>query len=162
MAVTYEAIATNTLGSNQTSVTFNSLGAYTDIIIVTKATYATTLDASMLLTFNGDTGSNYSATNLAGNGSAASSGRRTSATSIEFDRASNTVPSAGITHIMNYGNSTTYKTILSRFNTSNSVLGVWLGLWRNTAAITSLTITGSSGVSFATGSTFTLYGIKAE
>jgi hypothetical protein len=161
MAVTYEAIATNTLVSNQASVTFSSLGAYTDIIIVTKATYATTLDASMLLTFNGDTGSNYSATNLVGDGTNASSGRRTNANSIEFDRASNTVPNAGITHIMNYRNSTTYKTIISRFNITNTVMGAWLGLWRNTAAITSLTITGASGVSFATGSTFTLYGIKA-
>ena len=163
MPSTYEKIATYTAPSSQASYTFSSIpSTYTDLVLITDVKYATALDASLLLTFNGDTTTNYSATNIAGDGSTATSGRRTSVNSIEFARASNTVSTTGITHIFNYANTTTFKTILSRGGTSNVVVVGWVGLWRKTPeGITSMTITGASGVYFATGSTFNLYGIKA-
>jgi hypothetical protein len=68
---------------------------------------------------------------------------------------------------MNYSNSTTYKTWLVRNN--NQETGTYVGteaivgLAQLTAAITSITIGTASGgtdYNFASGSTFTLYGIK--
>ena len=70
---------------------------------------------------------------------------------------------SAIINIQNYSNTTTYKTILGRAN--NAVTGVTetVGLWRSTSAITSMTLLQSYGSDlFKTGSTFTLYGIKAE
>jgi hypothetical protein len=68
-----------------------------------------------------------------------------------------------IMDIENYSNSTTYKTTLSRINNAGGTTGVGaeanVGLWRSTAAITSITIGGQTG-NLSTGSTFTLYGIK--
>jgi hypothetical protein len=65
----------------------------------------------------------------------------------------------GITHFMNYSNTTTYKTALTR---SNSPYGTEaaVNLWRNTSAITSITLFIQSSTLNA-GTTFTLYGIAA-
>ena len=61
---------------------------------------------------------------------------------------------------MNYSNSTTYKTEISRSNTAASSVLARAMMWRNTAAINQLIIKQSSG-NFNTGATFTLYGITA-
>jgi hypothetical protein len=60
---------------------------------------------------------------------------------------------------MNYANTSTYKTVLTRSNKYDRV-GAIVGLWRSTAAINSITLTAYSNT-YAIGSTFTLYGIAA-
>ena len=62
--------------------------------------------------------------------------------------------------IMNYSNATTFKTCLVRAGAANNSTLATVGLWRNTAAITSVSIT-CDGANFVIGSTFSLYGIKA-
>jgi hypothetical protein len=63
-------------------------------------------------------------------------------------------------HFMNYSNTTTNKTVLGRSSAASGFVEAAVGLWRNTSAITSITAT-TGGQSYQTGSTFTLYGIKA-
>ena len=161
---TYTPIATNTLGSSAATVTFSSIaGTYTDLVIVADAIASTT--ANYELTFNGDAGSNYSRTYLTGSGSAASSGRASNQTFIRCDQGgflpTATWGSPLRVFVMNYSNSTTYKTALTRSDgASASGTGAVVALWRNTAAITSLTLA-CSGATFSTGSIFTLYGIAA-
>jgi hypothetical protein len=167
---TYEPIETYTLGSTTSSVTFGAGGTipqtYTDLIIVTNFEAASTTIVTPSIRFNGDTGTNYSNTTLYGQGS--------SATSVRFSNRNKGFLgdfAAGVTSdnfipyiisINNYSNSTTYKTFLCRYNQINSSsgeVGATVGLWRNTNAITSVTITSDGGQNFAIGSTFTLYGI---
>jgi len=167
MPTTYTPIATTTLGSNQASVTFSPIsGSYTDLVIVTSAGNSTSNYYDILVTFNSDTGSNYSRTRLYGNGTSAVSTRDTNQSSIVVGSMSGNVStngySTGIYHINNYSNSTTYKTILARQNSPLSTVFAIAGLWRNTSAITSITMTGEGGTNFASGSTFSLYGIKSE
>ena len=167
MAKTYEPIATTTLGSAAASYTFSSIpSTYTDLVLVAANLVATTGNPNVNLQFNGDTSTNYSATILEGTGSAAQSARKTSTTQIvEGNNVSlgGSNPSTIIYQIMNYSNTTTYKTALIRNNELSATypgVGAVVGLWRNTAAITSVSLTiGSS--TFAAGATFTLYGIKA-
>jgi len=171
MPATYEPIATTTLGSATASVTFSSLGSYTDIVLVCSVQSASSGDARINIRLNSDSGSNYSGTFLSGDGSTAGSGRDTSRTSI--DGTGVTVPASGtsfapyIYQIMNYGNSSTYKTVLCRGNNTTAQTGqqIWaaasVSLWRSTAAITTIYIFDLTGKNFNTGSTFTLYGIKA-
>jgi hypothetical protein len=112
------------------------------------------------LTFNGDTASNYSSTYIIGNGSAASSGRTSSAANIAVAYDANTETFTDIFNIQNYANTTTYKTVLNRHSVAGTRAEALVGLWRKTPeAITSLTMTSSGN--YATGTTFTLYGIKA-
>ena len=162
MPSTYEPIATQTLGSAAASVTFSSISAsYTDLVLIVNISGST--DINVQMQFNGDTGSNYSTTVLGGSGSAAGTDRYSNQSHIQINyqafltAAFNT---NSIINIQNYSNATTYKTSLSRFNNASNGVDAVVGLWRNTAAITSVLLKTHTGT-FATGSTFTLYGIKA-
>lgn len=164
---TYEPIATTTVsGSNSSSVTFSSLGSYTDIIAIIRVIGATDY-ASLFLRFNSDTGSNYSSTSLYGSGTAASSGRDTSAVRMRiawpYQGTGTDKISFSKVHIFSYAGSTN-KTILAEgANDQNAAGDVdrFVGLWRNTSAITSITFDTGGSTAFKIGSTFTLYGIKA-
>jgi hypothetical protein len=159
MPQTYTPIATTTLASTSTSVTFSSIaGTYTDLVLVTNGN--TAANSNTYLQFNGDTGTNYSITRMSANGSATSA-RTTSATKINLDAFgfyTVAVTANKIISIQNYSNTTTNKTVLVRANSSSGVDAI-VGLYRSTAAITSLTFTTDSAMQI--GSTFTLYGIKA-
>ena len=169
MASTYTPIATTTLGSNQATVTFNSFSGYTDLVLVAniKHSFGTTGDVFVDgIQFNSDTGTNYSYTRLYGNGTSAGSDRNSNVTGISYDatRSSESYFATNIIQIQNYSNSTTYKTVLVRGNSaSGTSVGTeaTVGLWRNTAAITSITINATGAYTIQSGSTFTLYGIKS-
>jgi hypothetical protein len=167
MPITYEPIATNTLGSAAATVTFSTIsGAYTDLVLVTNLK-TTTTSQEVTVKINNDTGSNYSLTNLRGDGSTAASLRRSSQTvgNISKEISPNTAfEFVSVSTFMNYSNATTYKTWLSRNNRASASNApgteALVGLWRSTSAITELVI-GITGGNFDTGSTFTLYGIKS-
>ena len=155
---TYTPIATTTLGSNQSSVTFSTIsGSYTDLVLVFNGTI-TTGDDTWGLQFNSDTGSNYSSTALYGDGSSAGSNRTSSQTKANSSY-SGTSNSTTIIQLQNYANSTTYKTGLVR-NNGGGFVSARVVLWRSTSAITSI-VASPNTYQFATGSTFTLYGIAA-
>ena len=159
---TYTPIATTTLGSAQSSVTFSSLGSYTDIRIV-----ASMQDSNQygLLRFNSDSGSNYSRTWVYGDGTNAVSNRTSNATSAYWGAtASGSEFLLNDFNIMNYGNSTTNKTMLVRQTqgSSGGQAGAYVYLWRSTSAITSISFISATGAAtIAAGSTITLYGIQA-
>ena len=158
MAATYTPIASITLGAAAPSVTFSSIPqTYTDLVLVTN-TISPSDGSAITLQFNSDTATNYSTTFVYGNGTSAISARTTSSTSIYVGR-SFTEFSPGITNIMNYSNSTTNKTVLSRGNAAGSLTILYAGLWRSTSAVTSINLSNQGSVNFSIGSTFNLYGI---
>jgi hypothetical protein len=163
MASTYEKIATTTLGSAGT-VTFSSIpGTYTDIVLISSAKNSSRAGGTYQIVINSDTASNYSATYMQGTGAGANSGRFTNNTVAYTSRSSDPSGSEyapGIVHFMNYSNTTTYKTLLSRGNEASATTIAFVNLWRSTSAITSISIN-SGNANFNSGSTFTLYGIKA-
>ncbi len=162
MTATYEKIATTTLGSAAASYTFSSIsGAYTDLVLVVNAG-ASSPSYDYAMRFNGDSGNNYSVTRLRGNGSTASSLRTTNNSFMNSTALPSDVSANFITSIQNYSNTTTYKTALIRANNAAGATEAVVGLWRNTAAITSITISPEFLVNLLAGSTLTLYGIKAE
>jgi hypothetical protein len=159
MPSTYEPIATQTLGSAAASVTFSSItGTYTDLIIICNMSN-TVGNIDFTLRFNGDSGTNYSKTQLFGTGSAAGSNNQSGATFFGGVGIIGTTIGTSIIHLNNYSNTTTNKTILARGNGENFVMAN-VGLWRNTSAINEVII-GTVSNNISAGSTFTLYGIKA-
>ena len=160
MPATYEPIATTTLGSAATTITFSSIAAsYTDLRLVLVSSDG--VGSSITMRFNSDTASNYSRTILNGNGTSAVTALTSNATSINIAPNNATAGLFGLytIDVFSYAGSTN-KTVLS----TNSVdqngsgqVGRLVGLWRNTAAITTITLTDSSN--FAIGTTATLYGI---
>ena len=158
---TYEPIATSTVsGTTTNTVTFSSIpSTYTDLVLIDNGKLDTS-DNSYFMTFNGDTATNYSTTYIIGSGTAASSGRAATQARILISRATNSNFSSGKTFINNYKNTTAYKTTLCIGGSSTSYVITTVGLWKSTAAITSLSL--SSGAQyFVAGTTFTLYGIAA-
>jgi len=164
MTATYEKIATTTLGSAQATVTFTSItGTYTDLVLITNSATGSN-DIDMYIQVNSDTASNYSWTRLLGTGSSALSSRGSSSNlgyRVGNMSGSNVGENNVIVQFQNYSNTTTFKTVLTRGNNPANLVEAFVGLWRSTSAITSMDIKTQSG-NFSIGSTFTLYGIKAE
>jgi len=157
-----------TLTSNQTSVTFSNIDqSYTDLRLVINSQNVNST-YQPYIQFNADTGTsttNYSTTSLQGNGSTTAANRHTS----NFGWYPVPGPGVGTTgnfqpwavYITSYSNATTYKSAVSRFNNPASIVVANAHTWRQTAPITSITITAeSSAGSLVVGSTFALYGIS--
>jgi len=155
---TYVALDTKTIGTAVSSVTFTSIpSGYTDLVMVINGTTAS--DGSYRFQCNGDTATNYSSTLLYGNGTSAISLRGSNETSGAGGR-SGTSNSTSIIQFMNYANTNTFKTVISRGNNPGAILTAQVSLWRNTSAITSILIS-SEGGNLQVGSTFTIYGIAS-
>ncbi len=165
---TYSTIATQTLGSAASSVTFSSIPQnFTDLILVSNQFYVST-GGDRSATFqvgNGsvNTGSNYGWTFLdtypgtisSGNSNNQPNGLHSYTASIPT-----TIPLTCTMQLMNYSSTATNKSFLNRFSASNTITGAYVNIWQQTTAINIITIT-AGGANFATGSSFTLYGIAA-
>lgn len=165
MTATYEKIATNTLGSAASSVTFSSItNSYTDLILVTADIINSTNVLGMYIQFNSDTNSNYSRAFMEGTGSSVVTSTNNNQNSMMLGRSYGGDRTMNIFQINSYSNSTTFKTVLCRYGSggTSSAVGLGAGLWRSTSAINSITIGLESGANMSSGCTFTLYGIRAE
>jgi len=163
MPVTYKPIATQTLGSN-TTVTFSSIPqTYTDLILVING-LSNVNEGAEYQVGNGsvDTGTNYSRTRIMGDKTTASTFRATGQDRFLCDGFSTSFSYASmqIVHFMGYSNTSTYKTVLFRGNSTKTYLLAQVGLWRSTSAINTIKVSGYSG-NLGSGTTVTLYGIKA-
>jgi hypothetical protein len=156
---TYTPLATVTLGSSASSVTFSSIPAtYRDLILVVDPT--TAAESRLHLRFNGDSGNNYNFVRAVGY-----SGGTFSDTSSNVSEIRNTIEfnlrGPGISHIMDYSATNKHKTVLQRGNSkTGDEPSMGAGRWANTAAITSI-FCGLNTSTFSSGSRFDLYGVIA-
>lgn len=158
---TYEPIATTTLGSAQSSVTFSSISSsYTDIVVVIDGT-ATTSFGQLQMRINGDTGTTYSTAYFWGTGSAAVSDRDSNISGGMNPGFIGTGQGNNIFHIQNYANTTNNKVVIARSSVPGNRVAITTNLWRSTSAITEVRFNILGGDTFASGTTFTLYGIAA-
>ena len=167
MASTYEPIAALSVTTPTDPVTFSSIpGTYTDLVLVFSPV-ATAGNYDFSIRYNSDTNANYSYQGIyfnADNSSVPYASRANNTTFIATGTNVATVnPFPGIIHIQDYANATTYKTSISRISRETYANAVVVGMWRNTAAITSIscTLTGGGSTTFKAGTVITLYGIKA-
>jgi hypothetical protein len=161
---TYILLNQITLAADSASVTFSNIPQnYGDLVLVMNVNQAggtSSMGGSMRL--NGDTGSNYSWVVMTGNGSSASSG---SGADTEFRDMYffESVIGAHIFQIMDYSATDKHKTLLARANVASFLTRASAGRWANTAAVNSISAYPQTGFgrTFASGSTFSLYGIVA-
>lgn len=164
MSATYEPIATHTTTSNVTSYTFNTIpSTYADLVVVVVGESTRTDNGrGTFINFNGDNGNNYAFTLISGNGSTTTAERVGGYSGIigmslaRFGYG----PCTNIAHIMSYANTNVYKSVVFSYGLEHNRVDKGLGLWRNTNAINSITI--SVGLnSIAAGTSMSIYGIKA-
>jgi hypothetical protein len=164
-------IASVTLAVAADPISFTNIPQiYQDLMFVINArgTKAATLE-NLVVYPNGLGGTtNASDTRLIGDGSSATSVRSTNQPYNFLGNIPSASSTAGIfgateVHVLNYTNTTTFKTFLNRSasdlnGSGNTILNV--GLWRSTAAITSFDIYAESA-NYLAGTSITLYGIRA-
>ena len=161
---TYEPIATVSLGGVNIA-TFSSIpNTYTDLRVVVVAKHSS--QGILKMYFNSDNGApyNYSHTNLKGNGLTASSSRdqNTDGIYVNFNQnLSTTYFGLAEVDIFSYAGSTNKTALFSSSGeyVSRNEITRGVGLWRNTAAITSVSFSVSNNA-YDSGSTASLYGIK--
>jgi len=167
----FEAIASTSISSTTATITFSSIPSSYEHLQI--RVYARNSDSAsnrfMTLTFNSDTGTNYTRHYLEGNDSNLSAVGTLGETSCTVGRmaansaAANTFGSA-IIEIVDYASANKYTTVraFGGFDTSNTTgyLQFASGLWLNTAAVSTITLGFTSG-SFLSGSTASLYGLRS-
>jgi hypothetical protein len=169
MPSTYTLISSNVLGTTAASVTLSSIpSTFTDLVlrISARGNVASSI-VQLNLTINGQTGTPYSYSYMLGNGGSPSAsagtnqpfvfsgfGNGSTGTANYFGSAEIYIPS----YTASRNKPMSYFTIQEN-NTTTARIIAGAGYWRNTSAITSLTITPDSD-SWIAGSSFYLYGIK--
>ena len=163
-------ISTVTVGAGgASSIDFTSIPAtYTDLkVVISGRTNRATVQDSIQVQFNSDTGNNYSYRRLYGASGTASSDTNTgdsNATAGYINGNSGTANTFGNCefYVANYAGNT-YKSIssygVSENGGSASSIGTTGSMWSNTSAITSMTIKGGTGANFQQYTTAYLYGI---
>lgn len=155
------AIATTTLGSAASTITFSSISSsYTDLRLVIVAT-ATSTSNNVNIRLNNDSGSNYSITRLSTNGSTVTTQRFSNRTQIDSSLLGfqDTTPILLQLDVFSYTGSTNKTVLLSQSedNNGSGQVGKAVSLWRNTAVVNRIDIICTQNMD--AGSTATLYGI---
>ena len=169
MALTYIPINSQVLESTQATVTFTSIPqTYTDLVLVVNG-YTTHTDdgARGYIQFNSDTGSNtnYSDVYIGVTATTKQTNKDVNAAYIAYGVLGNSSarPALVEINIMNYRNTSSWGLVLCKSGkystTASGNFGTrWTcGTWRNTAAITDITL--KCDTAYVAGTIFSLYGI---
>lgn len=166
----YESIQTYTVGAGgQASITFSSIPSTYKHLQVRGIARTSNTEINLQIRLNGDTGGNYMAHNLQGDGSTAGGySSSTGGTNMFLLRvATNSTTAgtfgAGVIDVLDYANTnknTTLRSLTGYDANGSGFINLLSGLWLNTAAVNSIQIYNAGGANLAEYSTFALYGVK--
>lgn len=171
MAATYTLISSSILSTAAGSFTFSSIPTTYNNLLIKTSTRASGSDYRIFgaLRFNSDTANNYSDTYLEKADNTPLSSRHNDisfsyniespaalATADVFNSGEIYIPNYTLSEYKQYSEFTVGEIATTLNQHSVSVAD----LWRNTAAITSITLFPGGGWNFVSGSSFYLYGIK--
>ncbi len=168
MILLQRVVATGT----ENSLSFTSIDqSFRNLLILGthgNVTTSTTTAHQLYMRFNGDTGANYSSTNVGsyGGGTGFGFAGPTTALSLAFNPntgAANTPMGGSRFEIPSYRATDRKKTVLAQHSGVQENVGICRinggGLWNSISAISQIDILDQSGNLFTTGSEFELYGI---
>jgi hypothetical protein len=157
----YDALATVSVSSTVTSITFAGIPAGYKHLQFRALTVSNTASTGIAMRFNGDTGNNYKGHGLYGSGSAAG----VTDTSVIYapnftGGAAATAPGTAIVDVLDYSSTSKNKTVrsLDGYDSNGSgYVTISSGMWMSTEVINTITFTLTS---FLSGCQFALYGVK--
>ena len=167
----YDSLATVTLSATASSIIFAGIpSGYKHLQIrgLYRDTQAASTTKNLVIQFNSDTASNYAWHRIEGNGTTATASGTATTTSglVSYagvaDTATVSVYGASIIDILDYANSSKYKTVRSLAGVDingTGGMGFSSSLWQSTSAVTLIELKPGS-TAFKTGTTFALYGVK--
>jgi hypothetical protein len=168
----YESIATTTLGSSASNITFSSIpSTYTHLQlrgIVRSDRSAVALD-SLNIQLNGITSGSYTDHWLQGDGSSASSGAEgANVTTMTFYRtpgagAGSNMFGAFVIDILDYANTNKNKTLRGLIGTDlngSGIVSLGSGLYNSTSAVSSIKLYPGASSNWVANTQIALYGIK--
>ena len=170
----YELIATEILGSSQSSVVFSNLGDYSStykhlqIRYLGRSERAVNIDG-INAELNGDTGSNYAWHQLFGNGSSVGSGASASTNKAQVGWLAGSSQGAsqflgGVIDFLDVyaAKNKTIRSLNGIAGSGSSGIQLSSAVWLNTNSLTSITLKAALDNNLVSGSRFSLYGIKGE
>jgi hypothetical protein len=167
MAITYNKIATTTLSTAASLVTFDSIPAtYTDLKVVLRGIPAGGSGGTYTaIRFNNDLTATYSNNQIYGITGGIGTTRNSTQTDLFLnDTDTSSYSYFHVVDIFSYASSTNKYLLSQSFMndaTTGGINGSVVGLWRNTAIITRVDMLALSGNTYRIGTVATLYGIKA-
>ena len=165
-----------TLAATQAEITFTNIPqTYTHLQIrgIARSDRASVATSLLYARLNGDTASNYSYHALGGlgSGSGFSTGSANSTLLFASDSVTGSTATAGmfgtsVIDLLDYKNTNKFKTArvlggmdINQSGGGNGYVGLYSGAWRNTNAVTSITLFTIGN--FIAGTQFALYGVNA-
>jgi hypothetical protein len=161
---TYTPLATVTLGSNTSTVTFSNISqAYTDLVVMSASN--ATADSWILFRANPDTFQhNYKTLHSRAQfGSYTRTALNVAQVQTNTDSSGSTLRRTHVVNVLNYSATSGSKHVMLRSSDSQSYLayqGMYYGYFSDNAAITSVRFV-CDGANFTAGSTFSLFGVKS-
>lgn len=170
----FESIATVTVGSAVSSVSFSSIPStykHLQIRFIGRSTRSAN-QGYIVTKFNSDTGNNYAMHSVEGDGSATATsafgtfngyGSFSSLYEVPAATAGANMYGAGVIDILDYQNTnkaTTTRALQGDDKNGSGRIYLASGLWTNTAAINTITFTEFNGANIDANSKFALYGVK--
>ena len=172
----FESIATAVGTGSSGVITFSSIPStykHLQIRILCKSTSTASPASQMRITFNSDTGSNYTYHRLTGDGASAGAGGAANVTAVIIDGVvvrspgyiDNNICGTAIIDIQDYSSTTRNKTVraISGADRNSTAGDLQIALnssaWLNTAAISTIDLDVNGG-NYATNSVISLYVIK--
>ena len=166
MPTTYEPIQSVTATGSSTIISFTSIPqTYKHLQLRILGANNDSGSSYNYIQFNGDTGNNYAAHQLFGDGSSAQANGFTGINQIYIQRIPGSITNTFggvVLDILDYALTTKNKTVrmLGGFDANGSGrISLSSGLWLNTNAVTSMTL-GTGGTLWLQNSQVALYGIK--
>lgn len=170
----YDSIATATVANTTTTtLTFTSIPAtYTHLQLryIIRTDRSDDYQDAIGMRFNSDTTTNYYRHRLETENTSGVVGGGSSGTDAQYHfmgssaLCASNVFASGVVDIIDYANTSKYKTTKSLGGTMNSATQNWMGfegsLWLSTSAINRIDLKVNYGTNYAVGSTVALYGIK--
>jgi len=152
--------STTLQSTSVTNIIFDDIPTSYQDLILSVSGWGTVNNRVQYLRYNGSNTGEYSVTRFLGYSGGINNSTYTNRNELmAAGNWSNVGSSVFVAHIMNYANTSTFKTTFTEWADNSEGVGIHIGLYRSAAAVTQLQVFVDTGLQ-TSGTTFTLLGVR--